>query len=123
MENLITTHHEIAHIQYYLYYADQPYLYRDGANPGKMVLSDRNINLWTNNAGFHEGVANAVLLSVFNPLHFYRLGLISNYTETFEQNINFLTLMALKKVAYAPFAYLVDRVSEQKLVRPVNFNK
>lgn len=31
--------------------------------------------------------------------------------------------MALKKVAYAPFAYLVDRVSEQKLVRPVNFNK
>lgn len=24
--------------------------------------------------------------------------------------------MALKKVAYAPFAYLVDRVSEQKVV-------
>jgi len=46
MENLITTHHEIAHIQYYLYYADQPYLYRDGANPGKNGISlQKLINL------------------------------------------------------------------------------
>lgn len=116
MENFITTHHEIAHIQYYLYYADQPYLYRDGANPGKngINLKKNRLTYETNNAGFHEGVANAVLLSVFNPVHFYKLGLInSNYTETFEQNINFLTLMALKKVTYAPFAYLVDRVGKQ----------
>lgn len=35
MEDLATTHHEMAHIQYYLQYVEQPYLYRDGANPGK----------------------------------------------------------------------------------------
>ncbi|XP_066152228.1 angiotensin-converting enzyme-like isoform X2 [Euwallacea fornicatus] len=92
MENLITTHHEMAHIQYYLYYADQPFLYRNGANPG-----------------FHEGVSNAVLLSVTNPAHFTKIGLTKNNTEVYEWNMNFLMLMALKKVAYAPFAYLVDQ--------------
>uniref|UniRef100_A0AAR5PGC9 Angiotensin-converting enzyme n=1 Tax=Dendroctonus ponderosae TaxID=77166 RepID=A0AAR5PGC9_DENPD len=92
MDNLVTTYHEMAHIEYYLHYAGQPYLYRDGANPG-----------------FHEGVANAVLLSVFNPKHFYRMGLSSNNTEVYERNMNFLMLMALKKVAYASFAYLVDQ--------------
>lgn len=34
MENLITVHHEMTHIEYYMYYSNQPYLYRDGANPG-----------------------------------------------------------------------------------------
>lgn len=37
MDNLITAHHEMAHIQYYLQYADQPFLYRNGANPGKTI--------------------------------------------------------------------------------------
>lgn len=60
--------------------------------------------------GFHEGVANAITLSVFNPVHLRRVGLFNNNTEIYESNINFLLLMALKKVAYAPFAYLVDQV-------------
>lgn len=34
MQDLISTHHEMAHIQYYLQYSDQLHLYRDGANPG-----------------------------------------------------------------------------------------
>lgn len=38
MEHLISTHHEMAHIQYYLQYADQSFLYRDGANPGKVMV-------------------------------------------------------------------------------------
>ncbi|XP_030764811.1 angiotensin-converting enzyme-like isoform X2 [Sitophilus oryzae] len=92
MKNLIDTHHEMAHIEYYLYYSDQPFLYRDGSNPG-----------------FHEAVANAIILSVFNPTHFYRMGLSNNKTEGYEHNINFLMLMALRKVAYAPFAYIVDQ--------------
>lgn len=93
MDDLVSIHHEMAHIQYYLYYADQPYLYRDGANPG-----------------FHEGVSNAIVLSILNPIHLHRVGLFNNKTDTYETNINFLMLMALKKVAYAPFAYLVDQV-------------
>lgn len=91
LSDLITTHHEMAHIQYYLYYAGQPFLYRDGANPG-----------------FHEGIANAISLSVYNPTHLHLVGLFNNDTSNYETNIRFLFELALKKVAYAPFAYLVD---------------
>lgn len=91
--NLISTHHEMAHIQYYLFYADQPYIYRDGANPG-----------------FHEGVANAATLSVFNPTHLHRVGLFNEKIDQYENNINFLMLMALKKVVFAHFALSVDAV-------------
>lgn len=38
MENLITIHHEMTHIEYYMYYSNQPYLYRDGANPGSTLF-------------------------------------------------------------------------------------
>jgi len=34
MEDLFSTHHEMAHIQYYLHYTDQPLLFKEGANPG-----------------------------------------------------------------------------------------
>jgi len=37
MEDLLTIHHEMAHIQYYLQYADQPLPFRDGANPGETI--------------------------------------------------------------------------------------
>ena len=35
MEDLVTIHHEMGHIQYFLQYKDQPVPFRDGANPGK----------------------------------------------------------------------------------------
>ncbi|CAG9763914.1 unnamed protein product [Ceutorhynchus assimilis] len=94
MENFATAHHEMAHIEYYLHYSEQPFLFRDGANPG-----------------FHEGFANSILLSVVNPTHLYRVGLMnSNGSETsYEQNINFLMLQGLRKIAYAPFAYMMDQ--------------
>lgn len=41
MEDLITVHHEMGHIQYYQQYKDQPVPFRSGANPG-----------------FHEAVIN-----------------------------------------------------------------
>lgn len=63
--------------------------------------------------GFHEGIANAILLSAFNPVHLHRVGLFYNSTENYETNMNFLMNMALKKIAYAPFAYLVDQASWQ----------
>ena len=34
MEYLVTTHHEMGHIQYYLQYKDQAVPFRRGANPG-----------------------------------------------------------------------------------------
>ena len=39
MEDLVTIHHEMGHIQYYLQYKDQPVVYRNGANPGKVQNS------------------------------------------------------------------------------------
>lgn len=35
MKDLVTAHHEMAHIQYFLAYRNQPKVFRDGANPGK----------------------------------------------------------------------------------------
>ncbi len=34
MEDLITVHHEMGHIEYFMQYQGQPTVYRDGANPG-----------------------------------------------------------------------------------------
>lgn len=37
MKDLITLHHEMAHIQYFLRYSGLPREFRDGANPGKNI--------------------------------------------------------------------------------------
>ncbi|KPJ19244.1 Angiotensin-converting enzyme [Papilio machaon] len=34
MKDLITAHHEMAHVEYFLAYRNQPKVFRDGANPG-----------------------------------------------------------------------------------------
>ena len=34
MDYLLTIHHEMGHIEYYMQYADQPPQFRDGANEG-----------------------------------------------------------------------------------------
>ncbi len=34
MKDLITVHHEMGHVEYYIQYKDQPVVYRKGANPG-----------------------------------------------------------------------------------------
>lgn len=33
-KDLITAHHEMLHVQYFLNYRNQPKVFRDGANPG-----------------------------------------------------------------------------------------
>lgn len=33
LEDFINTHYEISHVQYYMLYANQPFVYRDGPNP------------------------------------------------------------------------------------------
>lgn len=37
MKDLITAHHEMAHIHYFMQYKHQPKVFRDGANPSKYV--------------------------------------------------------------------------------------
>ncbi|XP_047368061.1 angiotensin-converting enzyme-like isoform X2 [Vespa velutina] len=92
MEDLLSTHHEMAHLQYYLQYKDQPIIFRKEAIPG-----------------FHEAVSDAIVLSVMTPQHLHKINLHNNSTDGYESNINFLMLMALRKLAYIPFAYTIDQ--------------
>ena len=62
-DDLVTTHHELGHVQYYLQYWNQPYEYRTGANPG-----------------FHEAVGDTLSLSVDTPQHLKKIGLLESYT-------------------------------------------
>lgn len=52
MEDFITIHHEMGHIQYYIQYRDLPLSLREGANPA-----------------FHEAVGDTMALSVATPKH------------------------------------------------------
>ncbi|XP_071570944.1 angiotensin-converting enzyme-like [Temnothorax nylanderi] len=92
MEDLLSTHYEMAHLQYYLQYKDHPLLFRNEAIPG-----------------FHEAVSDAIGLSIVTHQHLHKIGLHNNLTDDYDSSINFLMLMALRKVAYMPFAYIVDQ--------------
>merc|ERR1712226_215972 len=92
MNWLITTHHEMGHVIYFLLYKDQPVKFRGGANPG-----------------FHEAIGDVMALSVSTPEHLAEIGLLPNFEDDPEVDINFLMNQALKKIAFIPFGYLIDQ--------------
>jgi hypothetical protein len=49
-------------------------------------------------AGFHEAVGDTIALSVSTPQHLGKIGLLANYTDSEEDNINALMQFALQKV-------------------------
>lgn len=71
MDQFFTVHHELGHIQYYLQYQDQPYIFKRGANPG-----------------FHEAVGDVMSLSVSSPKHLQKVGLLKNYERDDETVVN-----------------------------------
>lgn len=93
-EDFVTVNHEMGHVQYFLQYKHQSYLYRDGANPG-----------------FHEGVADILSLAVGTATYFQKLGLLGEDVDIADEqtNINILFDMALERIAFLPFGYLVDK--------------
>ncbi|KAM6163158.1 angiotensin-converting enzyme-like isoform 2-T2 [Rhynchocyon petersi] len=91
MEDLVVTHHEMGHIQYFMQYKNLPVALREGANPG-----------------FHEAIGDVLALSVSTPKHLHSLNLLSSEGGGYEHDINFLMKMALEKVTFIPFSYLVD---------------
>lgn len=91
-EDFITIHHELGHIQYFMLYKDQPITLRTGANPG-----------------FHEAVGDTIALSVATPTHLKEIGLLPDYEESAEADINALMNMALERVAFLPFGLLIDK--------------
>ncbi|XP_036428070.1 angiotensin-converting enzyme [Colossoma macropomum] len=92
MDDLITVHHEMGHVQYFLQYKEQPISFRDGANPG-----------------FHEAIGDVLALSVSTPKHLHSIGLLDKVEDNQESTINFLMSIALDKIAFLPFGYLMDQ--------------
>lgn len=64
MGHLLTIHHELGHVQYYMQYKDQHVQFRGGANPA-----------------FHEAVGDVMSLSVSTPRHLHTIGLLDELEE------------------------------------------
>ncbi|XP_036295422.1 angiotensin-converting enzyme 2 [Pipistrellus kuhlii] len=93
MDDFLTAHHEMGHIQYDMAYAKQPYLLRNGANEG-----------------FHEAVGEVMSLSVATPKHLKGMGLLpSDFSEDLETEKNFLLKQALNIVGTLPFTYMLEK--------------
>ncbi|KAK3782380.1 hypothetical protein RRG08_067171 [Elysia crispata] len=64
----------------------------------------------TINHAFHEAVGDTIALSVQTPSHLKSIGLLKAGDEQDkEADLNFLMLMALEKIAFLPFGYLIDQ--------------
>jgi peptidyl-dipeptidase A len=90
-EDLVTLHHELGHNYYFHYYNSLPPLFRSGANDG-----------------FHEGVGDAVALSL-TPGHLQKIGLIAEVSADDHGVVNKQMQDALAKIAFLPFGRLVDQ--------------
>lgn len=89
-EDFSTIHHELGHLYYDLGYAKQPVLFRGGANDG-----------------FHEAIGDTMALSI-TPEYLKQLGLIDKVPPA-SADIGLLLRLALDKVAFLPFGFLVDQ--------------
>jgi peptidyl-dipeptidase A len=89
-EDFQTIHHELGHNYYQMAYAPQPPLYQGSANDG-----------------FHEAIGDAIALSV-TPEYLKKIGLITAVPPE-SADIGLLMKLALDKVAFLPFGYLVDQ--------------
>ncbi len=89
-EDFVTIHHELGHNYYQMAYAPQPPLYQNSANDG-----------------FHEAIGDTIALSV-TPEYLKQIGMI-NQVPPESADISLLLRLALDKVAFLPFGYLVDQ--------------
>ncbi|MBV1774248.1 M2 family metallopeptidase [Burkholderiaceae bacterium DAT-1] len=106
-EEFITIHHELGHIYYDLAYRKQANLFRGGANDG-----------------FHEAIGDTIALSI-TPEYLKKIGLMDANAEAGDE-ITPLLQQALKKIAFLPFAYLVDNWRWQVYggkVKPEDYDK
>ncbi|XP_075415793.1 angiotensin-converting enzyme-like protein Ace3 [Tenrec ecaudatus] len=91
IEDLLSIFHQMGHIQYFLQYQNLSVVFRAGANPA-----------------FEEAVGSVATLSASSHKHLLNIGLLSFQYQDSEDEVNFLMGIALEKVAFIPFSYLVD---------------
>jgi peptidyl-dipeptidase A len=105
-EDFATIHHELGHSFYQRAYNSLPMSLRDSANDG-----------------FHEAIGDTIALSV-TPEYLVRIGLLDKAPDA-SGDIPMLLQRALEKVAFLPFALVVDqwrwRVFRGE-VTPANYN-
>ena len=106
-EDFRTIHHELGHLYYDLAYSKQPALFKNGANDG-----------------FHEAIGDTVALSI-TPAYLKQVGLMDSAPDP-SQDIGPLLYTALQKVAFLPFAYMVDKWRWEVYggqVKPADYDK
>ena len=89
-DELRVIYHELGHNYYQRAYKDQPPIFQNSAH-----------------SGFHEAVGDTVTLSM-TPAYLAEVGLIGTAEESRDAVINRQMMMALDKIAFLPFAKLVD---------------
>ena len=91
-DDFVTIHHELGHNYYQRAYNTQPFLYQDSANDG-----------------VHEAIGDFIALSV-TPEYLVQIGLLDrSKVPSADKDIGLLLRVAMDKVAFMPFAYLVDK--------------
>ncbi|XP_049717325.1 angiotensin-converting enzyme-like protein Ace3 [Elephas maximus indicus] len=91
IEDLLSVFHQMGHIQYFLQYKSLSVIFREGANPA-----------------FEEAVGSAITLSASSHKYLLNIGLLSLVFQDSKDEVNFLMGIALEKIAFIPFGYLVD---------------
>jgi peptidyl-dipeptidase A len=107
-DELRVIYHELGHNYYQAAYKDQPPIFQGSAH-----------------GGFHEAVGDTVTLSM-TPAYLAEVGLISSAEESREAVINRQMMMALDKIAFLPFAKLVDEWRWGVFsgeITPANYNR
>ncbi|QHS11573.1 M2 family metallopeptidase [Sinimarinibacterium sp. NLF-5-8] len=90
-EQLITIHHELGHIYYYLMYNPLPPLLQTAAHDG-----------------FHEAIGDTITLSL-TPEHLQKIGLVDEAHSSAQAVTNAQMKLALDKIVFLPWGKLVDQ--------------
>ena len=104
-ETLLTVHHEMGHVEYFMNYAHQPPIFRDGANPA-----------------FHEAIGDTINYGVQSRQHLKRLGLLNDDEDV----IGELLHKALYRIPLIVWSYVVDRWrwdAFEGLIEPDEYNE
>ncbi|MHA6333330.1 M2 family metallopeptidase [Qipengyuania sp. CAU 1752] len=91
-DDFITIHHELGHNYYQRAYNQQDFLHLNGANDG-----------------FHEAIGDMIALSI-TPDYLVEIGMLEqSQVPSADKDIGLLLRQAMDKVAFLPFAHLVDK--------------
>nr|XP_021489952.1 angiotensin-converting enzyme-like [Meriones unguiculatus] len=91
IEDLLSVFHQMGHIQYFMQFQNLSIIYQESASPA-----------------FQEAVGSVISLSASSHKHLLNRGLLSHQHQDAEEEVNFLMGVALEKIAFIPFSYLVD---------------